>query len=409
MQRLVVFASDVPFPPNRGGRADVWRRLLALKRLGHDLMLVCWHAPGSQPTAEQLQAITSAVSTLRCFPTRRGPAEALARLRWLLQMPSHVAARRLQPAQREELWAEMRRFGADAVWAEGAYPADEARRAAHALKLPWFYRSHNIEHLYMARQAGAAVGWRDRVAWRAACIGLQSFERRAMGDAAWVYDISLDDLNWWRARGVENISWLPPLAEAALCDETPGSHHPEVDVVFLGNLTTPNNLRGVQWLLTEIVPLLRRARPALTVRIAGSNPGVGVRTWCEDACAELLPNPADALAVYRSARVLVNPVRTGSGTHLKAVEMLFTDAPIVSTTQGVQGLPDEARRHFRVSDDAAGFAAAVLRALDEEIPDPLDRSAARRLFGLDGLQAALAAAGRNGGELSLQTARTSWS
>ena len=42
-RRLLVVAADVPYPLTNGGRADAWRRLLALKKAGIEIGLVCWY------------------------------------------------------------------------------------------------------------------------------------------------------------------------------------------------------------------------------------------------------------------------------------------------------------------------------------------------------------------------------
>jgi hypothetical protein len=88
--------------------------------------------------------------------------------------------------------------------------------------------------------------------------------------------------------------------------------------------------------------------------------------------------------------VLVNPVRTGSGTHVKAIEMLMTSAPIVTATQGTCGMPEPLKRLFRVADSADGFAEQVFEALESPAEHGAERSGARRLFGVDGLAQALA-------------------
>jgi glycosyltransferase involved in cell wall biosynthesis len=198
---------------------------------------------------------------------------------------------------------------------------------------------------------------------------------------------------YWELHGVRHISWLPPLAEAAVSDDAARQEEASStgDVVFLGNLTTPNNIRGVEWLLNEIAPLVCARRPGTTFVIAGSNPGEHVRGLCRSAGAQLLANPLDALAVYKSARVLVNPVRTGSGTQVKAIEMLMTSAPIVTATQGTCGLPPSIKQLFRVANTPQAFADEILAALDEPSRDE-PSLLARHTFGVSGLAEALAKA-----------------
>jgi glycosyltransferase involved in cell wall biosynthesis len=338
--------------------------------------------------------LKTVVNDVFVYPTRRGAIESITRLALLGVYPSHVAARRLGPKQRAEVDNALAAFEPDLIWSEGCYPALEAARAARAAGLNWVYRSHNIEHLYMPRQALAARRLRDRLAWRLACIGLKPFEEKMIRQAGWVFDVSHDDMAFWQARGVSHISWLAPLAEAMLQtieDKPPAVHANQLDVLFLGNLMSPNNVRGVEWLVEDIRPLVLKARPDTQFTIAGSNPSAHVVAVCRAANVKLIANPPDAIALYRAARVLVNPVRTGSGTHVKAIEMLMMQAPIVTATQGTCGLPAEIKQLFRVADSAADFAHEIVTALAADAASS-PRQLARHQFGLGGLEEALAKA-----------------
>jgi glycosyltransferase involved in cell wall biosynthesis len=392
-KRVAIFAFDFPYPPNRGGRADIWRRIEGFRELGCEVMLVSWRqSSGANPVSDSdLAAAKNVVSRVELYPTASGPREFLARLALLPFWPSHASSRRLKSAARQQLHDALRSFQPDLLWCEGPYPGVECRKASIALKLPYLYRSHNVEHLYMARQAKAARNWRDRFAWSLACVGLKSFETRMMKGAAWAFDISEDDLRFWKEEAdVQRISWLPPIASVGVAKPEQSISTDSHEVVFLGNLTTPNNVRGVEWLLEEIAPLVLARRPGTQFLIAGSNPSEHVRQLCR-ARAEvtLLENPPDAAAIYRSGKVLVNPVRTGSGVQIKMIEMLMTDAPIVTATQGTLGMPAEVRKLFDVADTSEAFALAILNALTSPETNLNMRKTARRFFGVSGLNAAL--------------------
>jgi glycosyltransferase involved in cell wall biosynthesis len=55
----------------------------------------------------------------------------------------------------------------------------------------------------------------------------------------------------------------------------------------------------------------------------------------------------------------------GGGTRLKVVEALAMGRPLVSTTLGCEGIEVRTGEHLLVADDAAGFAAAVLRLFED--------------------------------------------
>jgi polysaccharide biosynthesis protein PslH len=173
--------------------------------------------------------------------------------------------------------------------------------------------------------------------------------------------------------------WLPPLPEQAF-RERPLDVQPS-DVLFLGNLRTPNNIQGLRWLVAEVMPLLRQRRPDLTLTVVGSRPSPELVAELQLAPGvRLQADEPDVLPWLFGARVLVNPVATGSGVQLKTLDMLMTDAPIVSRAQGLSGLP----KRF-----AQAFADHILAALQAPVGADPARAQARTLFTPAGINDAL--------------------
>ncbi|MGQ3051434.1 MAG: glycosyltransferase [Roseateles sp.] len=390
--RIAVFAPDCPYPPNRGGRADVWRRLLALGQGGHELMLVHLYEPAGPlaPTPQDLAAMDARLPRRFAFPIKRSPWRALKQLAGSPWVPRHAATRVPEGDELRSLDAALDAFAPDLLLLEGPWFGQMVKRTARRLALPYAYRSHNIEHRYMLGQARAAQHWRDRIAWRLACIGLQRYEFDLMRGARLVLDISQEDRAFWAARGVAG-RWLPPLPEQAFRDR-PQAVLPS-DLLFLGNLSTPNNLQGLRWLVAEVLPLLRARRPELCLTVVGSRPSAELVAELQAAPGvRLMADQADVLPWLFGARVLVNPVATGSGVQLKTLDMLMTDAPIVSRAQGLSGLPESFAALLRIAETPAAFADEVWAALHAPADADPARVAARRLFTPAGVNEALQAA-----------------
>jgi hypothetical protein len=100
-------------------------------------------------------------------------------------------------------------------------------------------------------------------------------------------------------------------------------------------------------------------------------------------------NVPDADDFYARANVLVNTIKTGSGVQVKSLEMLMTDAPIVSTMQGVRGLPESVKQQFNICDTAQEFATAIISNLRAPDVDLTARQSARELFGVAALKSEL--------------------
>lgn len=397
LPRLLYLCQEFPFPVNHGGRVDTYRRLRALADRGVPMCLVGWAEWADQGRSGPHTTDLDAISTdWHALPYARSFGQRLRQLSRVLDRPSLVLTRELQAASYQALRSAARAFRPDLVFVDAVFAADLGRRLAGDLGVPWVLRSHNREYDYFRRQLAVESTWRGWLRTRARLNGLREFERGAFAAAARVFDISADDLEAWRAEGLRNGVWLPPLRSPGreVASGT-GRHEPVWDLGFVGNLYMANNVAGVTWLVDAVMPAVRAARPGTSLVIAGSRPTPALRSALEGrAGITLLPDVDDPDAVLAGCRVLLNPTATGSGVAMKAIDMLMSGQPIVTTPQGVQGLPGDVRACFRVADGAASFAESILAALAAPQVDHEARAAARRHFGpeaIDRLIAELAA------------------
>lgn len=363
--RLLCVPNEWPLPANTGGRIDVWRRMRYLHQAGVQLGLLTWYDPprNGSPSPEQVAEAHQLCDSLHLAAIDRSPTELLRRLSLTGRLPSHAASRWVSLKQAEVLnWA--REFKPDVLLLDGLYGVAVVRWLSTKLRVPWIYRSHNIEHLYMQRQSAEATSWRRKLGINANRLGLKALETRTLHAARDVFDISRDDQQFWLKQGVRNIQWLPPAVDDEFA-QTIARHErqsPLWDVLYFGNLNTPNNVAAVRWLAREVLPNVDL--PQMTVAISGSRPSSEVRKLAEsDSRITLLPDPPDMAAVISSAKVIVNPVQSGSGVNLKSVEMLFTRARLVSTSIGVQGIGAEAAACFSIADSPAAFSSLIKQAL----------------------------------------------
>lgn len=385
---LVVVAMETLWPANHGGRVDRWNRWLMMKRLGWRLVFVGWSADSSHEAADHRAAMAEIFDDTFYFANRPTVRSLARRLMSLPRHSPHMSARHVSGDARLALVAALRAHHPDAVVMDGLYGSDLGIALADDLEVPLFYRSHNIEHLYMRRQRHAARGWKRKAAMALASLHLERAEQRVMTAADQVFDISVDDIAFWQARGIERLAWLPPLIAAAPATAVPAPWGDRpYDAVYLGNLNTPNNVEGLAWFVERVLPVLRRERPGITVLIAGSRPSREVEAMAAgDPALTLMPNPDDVAATRALGRVMINPVLQGSGVNLKSVEMLFTDSPVVTTAIGVQGLDVATRDAFVIADTPEVFARGVLDALAAGPRVDSRRAAVRDRFGIKGAE-----------------------
>jgi glycosyltransferase involved in cell wall biosynthesis len=137
------------------------------------------------------------------------------------------------------------------------------------------------------------------------------------------------------------------------------------------------NVDGVLYFVREILPLIRRHRPATTLAIVGRTPPPKIlQLAAEDSGIQVTGTVPDIRPYLWNSAVSIVPLRIGGGTRLKIYEAMAAQIPVVSTTIGAEGLSVNPPQDIRIADTPDRFAAHCLELLgDPEIRARLSRSA----------------------------------
>jgi glycosyltransferase involved in cell wall biosynthesis len=133
----------------------------------------------------------------------------------------------------------------------------------------------------------------------------------------------------------------------------------DIDILYVGNLHTPNNVFGLKWFAKEVFPSLE----GLRLVVAGSKPTPEIYGALNLPYVQIVANPKEVRPLYARTRTIINPLWHGSGVNVKMIEALATGKPVISTSQGSRGLSERLLAHVSVADDARSFASAVLKRL----------------------------------------------
>jgi len=147
--------------------------------------------------------------------------------------------------------------------------------------------------------------------------------------------------------------------------EIPQPRVPEANaILFSGNLEYHPNVEAVRWFRSKVWPSVREQAPAVEWRLLGRNPAAITAFTNGDPRIRVIGPVEDAIAHLAEAQVCIVPLLSGSGTRFKILEAWAAGRAVVSTTLGAEGLGASDGEHLLLADDAADFAAAVLRLLN---------------------------------------------
>jgi polysaccharide biosynthesis protein PslH len=145
----------------------------------------------------------------------------------------------------------------------------------------------------------------------------------------------------------------------------------EAVIAFSGNMEYQPNRSAVQFFARTVWPELSRMNPDLRWRLIGMNPHC-IEGYVRGLSRVELTGPIpDAVAELRSARIVVAPLLSGSGTRLKIIEAWAAARPVVSTTIGSEGLPVVANRNIYIADSPHHFVESIQSLLNS--PDERDK------------------------------------
>lgn len=220
---------------------------------------------------------------------------------------------------------------------------------------------------------GARFGARDRVG-RGTLDGMRQerFEVLACERADQVFLMSVHDRDQLarRLRRHDHLRVIPNGVDTSVF--RPPAEPKRHDALFVGSFPHLPNLDAFEFLLDEIWPEVRRRVPDARLTVAGARPPETVTAWHGKDGVRIVGEVDEIAPLYRRHRVLVAPLRAGSGTRLKILEALACGLPVVATTIGAEGIELGDPPVVAVADDRGTIAAevaALLSASDERIEE----------------------------------------
>jgi len=141
-----------------------------------------------------------------------------------------------------------------------------------------------------------------------------------------------------------------------------GSPEPNT-LIYPGALSYDANHDAMAYFLSAVLPLIRRERPDVRLRVTGRATPSQIATLPNTEGVEFTGYLDDVRPAVARAWAEVVPLRKGGGTRLKVLEALALGTPVISTSKGVEGLVLQPGRDVLVADTPADFAAQTLRLL----------------------------------------------
>lgn len=378
MYRILLLTPELPFPPEQGASL---RNLYILKGLArrYDVSLLSASSSDGLGRGQDESPLNEICQEVRVvYVPARSRAHRLSRL--LSMRTPDIAQRYENPlfvnALLEFLLDDADENGLhsgfDAVQIEGlelAHAIPIIRKQSPTTRI--VFDAHNAETELQRRALHTDI--RSLRRWPAAAYSfiqtrrLDRFEAWACQSADWVTSVSESDAMYLsRYIQTRSPSVIPNCIDVEEYIESKRNNVESYDLLFTGKMDYRPNIDAVLWFAREIWPRILEKRPDTTWAIVGKNPHSRLE-WLRSRPGVSVTGYVERVQPFLAgARVVVLPLRMGSGTRLKLLEALASSKAVVSTTQGAEGFPGIGDKAIMIEDEPERFASSVLSLVDHQ-------------------------------------------
>lgn len=228
---------------------------------------------------------------------------------------------------------------------------------------------HNAEYMMWQRHAALEPRRARRAIVRFEAGRVRRYERSILERFDTVFVVSEPDRRALLELGEapDDVRILPNVPDPALAERPPLDPAPDPGLLFFATLSWPPNAEGLTRFIAEGLPPLLERVPKARLVVAGSGaPETLIRLVHRARGVEYAGPVDDDERLYRRARCLVDVAVGGSGSRVKVLNALARGLPVVTTTDGTEGLDVVGGEHLLVADRPEAMAGPVARLLTDD-------------------------------------------
>lgn len=249
----------------------------------------------------------------------------------------------------------------DLVHLESLFTLPYAPLLKKATGAPIVYRAHNVEHHIWQRLQQETRHPFKKWYLQQEANKLQRAEAYWIQHCDGILAISPTDTTWFETH-FPSIPALDLPVPVALPEEKTTATNRQPQVFHLGAMDWPPNQAAVQWLLDAVWPRVVAAVPDAQLHLAGRH--MPKRHLQLDATGiHVKSEIPDAKAYMAQHDILIVPLQSGSGLRIKILEAMAMGKAVVTTPQGLSGIPAKPGTTVLVGEDAEALARHLIHLL----------------------------------------------
>jgi polysaccharide biosynthesis protein PslH len=151
-------------------------------------------------------------------------------------------------------------------------------------------------------------------------------------------------------------------------------------ISLIGNLNWTPTCSAAERLITRLWPEIQRHFPQARLQIVGRNAREALAHFIHTPNLELHQDVPDTLPYFQNTDVLLYAPVAGSGMKVKVMEAFALGTPVVTTAEGIEGLPAQDGVHAGICEEDSGLVERTVKLLQDVEQRQNQRLNARHLI-----------------------------
>jgi polysaccharide biosynthesis protein PslH len=348
----ILFVSAVlPYPLHSGGQVRIYNLLKRLSK-SHEITLCAFIRD-----AKEQKHVAELSFCKKVIPILRGRAwQAKYVLRTIFSPYPFLYQTYNNAHMRDVIQEELTKNSYDLIHVEPGY----VWLSLPKITVPVVVSEHNIEHDVYGRYVQAFRFPGVAAVLRKDVQKMKQWEETIWKSVAAVTAASDDDAKEIRTIAQNtHVSVVPNGVDTDMF-----AFHPKKTVsssfrcLYVGAFRWVQNTDAVRYLFSSIWPAVVAAYPKATLEIVGAYPPASLVRQAPPSVVfrHAVQNIAEA---YKTADILLAPIRVGGGTRYKILESMASGLPVVTTKLGVQGIGARDGKEVWVADTTEQIIASI--------------------------------------------------
>lgn len=336
---LLIISPDFVYPPNHGGRVDIWNRIKCFYKIDFNIDLIC--TVKNEPLIKHQDVVQKYVNKIIIVKRENKIWKMLSYKPFPMKTRSNL-----------NLLNFNKRY--DYVFIEGGTSTiileNKTLKYKHVI-----LRVHNDDVVYYKQLMESENIWWRKLYYLIESYKYKYLEKYILKKISNFMFISYDEMQKYKRKYKDiNACFLPSAVEFNFKKQSLNSKN----VLIVCSLFMINNKEAIRFYIEKIHPLLCDIS-GYNLIIAGNSRGEGVnwikKLTCQYNNIKIFDTPENLDELYSISSIFVNPMLHGAGVKLKTINAIVNGLPVVSTSVGNEGTGLKPGKEIYVSDDVEEY------------------------------------------------------